>query len=465
MKARLFLIFILLPVLTSASKSPYAELMPWVPEEVWEVPFMEMDEFLHKYGIPRNGSESPDLEVFNRRREFNEKFFGLIVDNTKFAVIDRNDRDRNLHYIYYTLRDLYGRQISLRIRVFMTEQESLNVYPSVYQLLSMHRNYYIVYGERIPWGTFCRRFMNERGGLLDFVNGGLGVWMSIQASKAVDLLPAGKEIDALFRGKSEFLPENDPELVAIRNAHAEELARKKQLEDLKQELRKKKEREEKIQKALARRVKPEQERDAYKKLETRFELLKNHLKPKSVPAGMHDPDAWKKLSPKTISPLFRKYKSRVRDDTPLTPEFGVWRTDAEIKKTKPNGIHYDVEIAHAKTFEDAWDWALYFRLKYSEDTEQRARLTMKQLARATHRDAFPNLGDLNISWRGRMTSSFYPEEKSAESLIIFIRGTTTVCVRSHHTDSSALPLARLLDKQLLEGDASRPVEFYLPENF
>ena len=90
---------------------------------------------------------------------------------------------------------------------------------------------------------------------------------------------------------------------------------------------------------------------------------------------------------------------------------------------------------------------------------------MKQLARATHRNAFPNLGDLNISWRGRMTSSFYPEEKSAESLIIFIRGTTTVCVRSHHTDSSALPLARLLDKQLLAGDASRPVEFYLPENF
>ncbi|MBE6401880.1 MAG: hypothetical protein E7037_07660 [Verrucomicrobia bacterium] len=278
-----------------------------------------------------------------------------------------------------------------------------------------------------------------------------------------------QEIDNLLCGKSEFLPEDTPEFLEIRKAYEAELVRRRRIaaeESAKREREwKEQQRKKKIENLKTFAVKPEQERDAYKKLETRFELLKNHLKPKSVPAGMHDPDAWKKLSPKTISPLFRKYKSRVRDDTPLTPEFGVWRTDAEIKKTKPNGIHYDVEIAHAKTFEDAWDWALYFRLKYSEDTEQRARLTMKQLARATHRNAFPNLGDLNISWRGRMTSSFYPEEKSAESLIIFIRGTTTVCVRSHHTDSSALPLARLLDKQLLEGDASRPVEFYLPENF
>ncbi|MBE6401878.1 MAG: hypothetical protein E7037_07650 [Verrucomicrobia bacterium] len=278
-----------------------------------------------------------------------------------------------------------------------------------------------------------------------------------------------KSLSALLRGEAEFLPEDTPEFMEIRKAYEAELVRRRRIaaeESAKREREwKEQQRKKKIENLKTFAVKPEQERDAYKKLETRFELLKNHLKPKSVPAGMHDPDAWKKLSPKTISPLFRKYKSRVRDDTPLTPEFGVWRTDAEIKKTKPNGIHYDVEIAHAKTFEDAWDWALYFRLKYSEDTEQRARLTMKQLARATHRNAFPNLGDLNISWRGRMTSSFYPEEKSAESLIIFIRGTTTVCVRSHHTDSSALPLARLLDKQLLEGDASRAVEFYLPENF
>ena len=279
-----------------------------------------------------------------------------------------------------------------------------------------------------------------------------------------------ESLSALLRGEADFLPEDTPEFVEIRKAYEAELLRRRKVaaeESAKREREwKEQQRKKKIENLNTFAVKPEQERDAYKKLETRFELLKNHLKPKSVPAGMHDPDAWKKLSQKTIPPLFKKYKFYMNEwQEPLLFGFNVWRDDPEIKKTKPKGTDYDVEIAHAKTFEDAWDWALYFRLKYSEDTEQRARLTMKQLARATHRNAFPNLGDLNISWRGRMTSSFYPEEKSAESLIIFIRGTTTVCVRSCYSDSSALPLARLLDKQLLEGDASRPVEFYLPENF
>ena len=279
-----------------------------------------------------------------------------------------------------------------------------------------------------------------------------------------------KSLSALLRGEAEFLPEDTPEFGEIRKAYEAELVRRRRIaeeESAKREREwKEQQRKKKIENLKTFAVKPEQERDAYKKLETRFELLKNHLKPKSVPAGMHDPDAWKKLSQKTIPPLFKKYKFYMNEwQEPLLFGFNVWRDDPEIKKTKPKGTDYDVEIAHAKTFEDAWDWALYFRLKYSEDTEQRARLTMKQLARATHRNAFPNLGDLNISWRGRMTSSFYPEEKSAESLIIFIRGTTTVCVRSCYSDSSALPLARLLDKQLLEGDASRSVEFYLPENF
>ena len=315
----------------------------------------------------------------------------------------------------------------------------------------------------VPKDNECQRLYFYRNN----VSGNFYFKTPCSREKVIKLL---QEIDNLLCGKSDFLPEDTPEFVEIRKAYEAELLRRRKVaaeESAKREREwKEQQRKKKIENLNTFAVKPEQERDAYKKLETRFELLKNHLKPKSVPAGMHDPDAWKKLSQKTIPPLFKKYKFYMNEwQEPLLFGFNVWRDDPEIKKTKPKGTDYDVEIAHAKTFEDAWDWALYFRLKYSEDTEQRARLTMKQLARATHRDAFPNLGDLNISWRGRMTSSFYPEEKSAESLIIFIRGTTTVCVRSCYTDSSALPLARLLDKQLLEGDASRSVEFYLPENF
>ena len=465
MKIQKLLFFVLmLSGTTLSAKSPYAEMLPWVPGEVWEAPFMEMDEFLEKYGIPRKGSIEPDSEIFDKRKEFNPKFFGLLVDETKFAVVERHVGDR-YHYFYYTLRDLSERKLTLKIRAFKSEQESLNVYPGTYVGSTMHQNYFVVCAERIPWGTFCRRIMNPRGGFLDFVNGGLGVQVDLSDKKPVDLLPAGKEIDALFRGKSEFLPEDDPELVAIRKAYQNE--QEKRAREWQEELarRKKAERAEKLQNFLKMGVEPSRNFD-FKEFSTRFELLKKHLKPRRVPAGTRDPDEWKKLSLKTVEPLFTKYEFSEKGVWhPFNFGFSTWRIDDEIRKTKPLGISYRVEIAHAKDFAQAWDWALYFRLKYSAETEQRARLSMSQLAQATNQNAFPRLGDINISWRGRMDSSFLPEEETAESLIIFIRGTTVVCVRSERTDSSALPLARLLDKQLVDGIAPEPDEFYLPSTF
>lgn len=397
--------------------------------------------------------------------EFYSKFFGV----SGWAVVEREGKKKD--YLY-----LYSSRLNRTIKVHLVWTKNPDdIRLTFFDLfLGTYSQWYEIDKDYAAtklgdYGIFSKH--NDRA---YFVHGNVCVSMRVMDWQAtVSFSEFSNLVNALvniIEGKSDFFPEDTPEFVEIRKAYEAELVRRRRIADEESAKRerewKEQQRKKKIENLKTFAVKPEQERDAYKKLETRFELLKNHLKPKSVPAGMHDPDAWKKLSQKTVPPLFKKYKFYMNEwQEPLLFGFNVWRDDPEIKKTKPKGTDYDVEIAHAKTFEDAWDWALYFRLKYSEDTEQRARLTMKQLARATHQNAFPNLGDLNISWRGRMTSSFYPEEKSAESLIIFIRGTTTVCVRSCYSDSSALPLARLLDKQLLEGDASRAVEFYLPENF
>ncbi|MBQ9759386.1 MAG: hypothetical protein IJW12_06420 [Opitutales bacterium] len=271
-------------------------------------------------------------------------------------------------------------------------------------------------------------------------------------------------------GDAEFLPEDAAELVEIRKAWEQELERRRQKSHeaylRRQQEWQAQERKRKAEELKTLSLAPTHQRELYKKLETRFELLKNHLKPRRVPAGTRDPDAWKKLSLKTVEPLFTKYEFSEKGVWhPFNFGFSTWRIDDEIRKTKPLGISYRVEVAHARDFSQAWDWALYFRLKYSAETEQRARLSMSQLAQATNQNVFPRLGDINISWRGRMDSSFLPEEETAESLIILIRGTTVVCVRSEHTDSSALPLARLLDEQLVEGIAPDPDEFYLPSTF
>ncbi|MBQ8722699.1 MAG: hypothetical protein IJY80_00245 [Opitutales bacterium] len=279
-----------------------------------------------------------------------------------------------------------------------------------------------------------------------------------------------REIDALLCGEAEFLPKDAPELAEIRKAWEQELERRRQKshEDYlkRQQEWQARERKRKAEELKTLSLAPTHQRETYKNLETRFELLKNHLKPRRVPAGTRDPDAWKKLSLKTVEPHFTKYEfSEKGVGHPFNFGFSTWRKDKEFLKIKPRGVLFSVEIAHAKDFAQAWDWALYFRLKYSAETEQRARLSMSQLAQATNQNAFPRLGDINISWRGRMDSSFLPEEETAESLIIFIRGTTVVCVRSERTDSSALPLARLLDKQLVDGTAPEPDEFYLPSTF
>ncbi|MBQ9759362.1 MAG: hypothetical protein IJW12_06295, partial [Opitutales bacterium] len=168
------------------------------------------------------------------------------------------------------------------------------------------------------------------------------------------------------------MPEDDPELVVIRKAYQNE--QEKRAREWQEELarRKKAECAEKLQNLLKMGVEPSRNFD-FKEFSTRFELLKNHLKPRRVPAGTRDPDAWKKLSLKTVEPLFTKYEfSERRDGHPFNVGFSTWRKDKEFLKVKPRSVLYSVEIAHAKDFAQAWDWALYFRLKYSAETEQRA---------------------------------------------------------------------------------------------
>ncbi|MBQ8445424.1 MAG: hypothetical protein IJX22_03445 [Opitutales bacterium] len=201
-----------------------AEVWPWVPQEVWEKPRPESEEeFFELYGIPKIGSKEVVSTAYDQARNFNRNFWGIVVDGEKFAVVSRRrmnmeDPPKNL---IFNLRSSAGRRLRCFLKVAESEQESLDRYAERFWGDTTPRVFYIHCAERIPWGTFCRR-IKVQGGFLDFVNGTLGCRLSIGGEIPVDLLPAGKEIDALFRGKSEFLPEDDPELVAIRKAYQDE---------------------------------------------------------------------------------------------------------------------------------------------------------------------------------------------------------------------------------------------------
>ena len=445
-------------LLEESSKKSYLE---------WQEDYMDSPVGMKKrkiitdtFGFPKNLSEKSCIPA----DAFFEKFWGT----SKVLVTEKSrDEDGFLIQIFFAGEVCTDGYLFLRVT-----DDPVKTLSSVVSFHSSEFKHSLSAFEPMEIGGFG--LQTKSGHFLAFIRKNLYVDVCFKVDDKLNLrnqlMNVAREIDALLCGEAEFLPKDAPELAEIRKAWEHELERHRQKshEDYlkRQQEWMAQERKRKAEELKTLSLAPTHQRETYKNLETRFELLKNHLKPRRVPAGTRDPDAWKKLSLKTVEPLFTKYEFSEKGVWhPFNFGFSTWRKDKEFLKVKPRGVSFSVEIAHAKDFAQAWDWALYFRLKYSAETEQRARLSMSQLAQATNQNAFPRLGDINISWRGRMDSSFLPEEETAESLIIFIRGTTVVCVRSERTDSSALPLARLLDKQLVDGTALEPDEFYLPSTF
>ena len=155
------------------------------------------------------------------------------------------------------------------------------------------------------------------------------------------LCSLSRKLDALLCGDAEFLPEDAAELVEIRKAWEQELERRRQKSHeaylRRQQEWQAQERKRKAEELKTLSLAPTHQRELYKKLETRFELLKNHLKPRRVPAGTRDPDAWKKLSLKTVEPLFTKYEFSEKGVWhPFN--FGFQRGESMTKSGRPNRL-------------------------------------------------------------------------------------------------------------------------------
>ncbi len=434
-----------------------SEKMPWVDEKIWNTAFpASEDEFMELYGIPRKGSQKIDPQAFPRANNFANSFFGLFINGKAFVVSDKQiypEEDygregKSFFMMKYRLDSLDGDSMELTLLVAESEQENLDLCPFPGYILDRLVNYYIFCAERIDWGTFCRRIQTH-GGFLDFADGALRVLIKTDLTKeeGIDLLPAGKEISSLFRGEAKFLPENEPAFVKIREK-AEDDKRKLAEEERKLEG---KEAREKLLRILNIGALPLLFSED---IATQIENVAKMRETFNQTEGEHvrDIDAIEKLSLKNAEDVVETKISdkRYNSDNPMAFAFLIL-----------NATQTRVEVIHAKTFEEAWDWALFLRMKYSPPTELRSKISVAELARSTNINAFNDLGDVNLSWRGVLDSALRPENMSAESLIIFVRNTTVVCVantREGRGSVSVLPLARAFDNLLLTPKTNKSTE-------
>lgn len=308
-----------------------------------------------------------------------------------------------------------------------------------------------------------------------FYRNNVSVWISFEsACPREEALALMREIDALLCGNAEFLPKDAPEFVEIRAEWEREKERRLQQEreaaKKRQEEFLARERAQRIEEAKAG-IFPDGFHKERSELASEIDVFSSRMKEKggnvfsdssalrdpvipltaSVPvAGERDASAWRKLSVSRARAVFsdwEEWRNVAEDWHPLFFSFRMSRARKQPGDSEQDWIR--AEVVQAGTLAEARKWAAYFRFKYMDDSERSRGANPEQIARATNADAFPDLGNENISWRGRMNSAFLPEEETAETLIIFIRGTTVVCLKSERPDFSVLPFARAFDALLL----------------
>lgn len=221
-------LFVWLAVVASAAND-YERLFELRPSASPE----EVDAFLREYGVPSKGSVEIEPTARERGRKFYESFHGLKIDGEYFVVYQRRHLKTGPNTDLYIFKLLCAgrRSATFHIWVSDSEQKNLDEYVHRYKECCVPSAELISKMEKIPWGTFCRR-RKERGGTLDFVNGSLAAFLHITAGVPVDLLTAGKEIDALFRGNAEFLPKDAPELAEVRKSRKDEQDERKRREKI-----------------------------------------------------------------------------------------------------------------------------------------------------------------------------------------------------------------------------------------
>lgn len=452
-------LFVWLAVVASAAND-YERLFELRPSASPE----EVDAFLREYGVPSKGSVEIEPTAREHGRKFYESFHGLKIDGEYFVVYQRRHlkTEPNTDLYIFKLLCAGRRSATFHIWVSDSEQKNLDEYVHRYKECCVPSAELVSKMEKIPWGTFCRR-RKERGGTLDFVNGSLAAFLHITAGVPVDLLPAGKEIDALFRGNAEFLPKDAPELAEVRKSRKDKQDERKRREKIRLAEREREMLFWEYKKLADEGIFPEKLVAAREEIRDDIATFRSAMEkssgvPVSDSAERYDPTACGKLFRAGAIHLFALWRwEEVRSWDSEIPYHPLAFCFTVLRNCSRNPDSFDfvrlgVEVIHARTLEDARSWAAYFRFKYMAEEERSREAGAEQIARATCVNAFPNLGDENISWRGLMDSSFLPEEKTNETQIIFIRGTSVVSVKSERSDFSALPFARALDALLLGED-------------
>lgn len=446
-----------------------------LPPAVEDFPFLrkEREEVSKEMKEPPRASNYPTLGA----DVFFAKFFG--VDD--WCVVGRekkNNAENEYVFELFSQKKMTDCLLSLAWlpTADVAKSRVLDDFLSVFPRWSEFNKYY----SAVAVGSYGITSVNSCPRQLSFYRGEVIVSLSFSYWANIsdtDVLSLGNAIDALLCGKAEFLPEDDLAFVEIRAEWEREKERRLQRE---REATKKRheeflarERAQRIEEAKAG-VLPDEFYEERAALGSEIEAFSARMKEKggnvfsdapsasasrppvipltaSVPvAGERDADAWRKLSVSRARSVFSDWEEWRNVAADWHPLFFSFRMHKERKL--PGDSETDwvcAEVVHAGTPAEARKWAAYLRFKYMDKSERSRGDAPEQIARATNADAFPGLGNENISWRGRMSPAFLPDEKTAETLIVFIRGTTVVCLKSERPDFSVLPFARAFDALLL----------------
>lgn len=72
------------------SKSPYAEMLPWVADSVWEMKTPDrIEDFLREYGLPEKGSTQHVDSFVQHARQFEQNFHGFQYQGQFYAVVEK----------------------------------------------------------------------------------------------------------------------------------------------------------------------------------------------------------------------------------------------------------------------------------------------------------------------------------------------------------------------------------------
>ena len=195
------------------------QLEPWVDSSVWQLPQPKsIKEFLEKYKFPQKGSTVINKQWRDKGLYFYNHFYGMVVNNRYFAVVEKdiNMEETNSKLpLEFNLVLCNKEQVKMlfSIHVSDSEQMALNNYPKRYLSISGNLNIQLLYAKHINFGIFCR-YIQEQG-FLEYIKDGYDV--RIDGKSEWSLLQIGEQLYSLIIGETDYLPQNNEEIMMIQN--------------------------------------------------------------------------------------------------------------------------------------------------------------------------------------------------------------------------------------------------------